>query len=44
MTEWSQEKPIEVLHKMNKKQNKVKVFYFQTDLKFILKARLWQIE
>jgi len=41
------EKPVDVLKKlMNKNQSnsKVTIYYFHTDLKFILKARLWQLE
>jgi hypothetical protein len=36
--------PTEVLQKMNKKQTKLSLYYFHTDLKFILKARLWQLD
>ena len=40
------EKPVDVLKKLMNKHNnsKVTIYYFHTDLKFILKARLWQLE
>jgi hypothetical protein len=43
-TTQTEKTPLEVLQKMNKKQSKVTLYYFQTDVKFMLKARLWQIE